>query len=105
MNGAFWLGYFTVPLLLLSFLVLWGAYSAASWLWNKLHIAWCAKVTLAKNKARPPFLEGTEGPPVKVEYLDAANVIRNALLESPKLYSMQGLGWHILLVRDSKGEK
>jgi hypothetical protein len=105
MSGAFWLGYFTVPLLLLGICLVWGAYSIASNLWNKIHVAWCVKVPLAKDKARVDIVDGKLEIDSSDSYVTSANLIRDALLESPKLYSMHGLGWRIMLVRDIRDKK
>lgn len=92
----FWLGLAVIPALLAVGLILWILYSFATWCWEKIHVALLSKVELAKNRVNP---FGEDKDP---EFLDSANLIRDALLKSPRVRIARGLGWYVLIVRDHK---
>jgi len=96
--SEFWLGLLALPVLAVAALVVWVLYGAATKAWAKLHERLLDKVKLQPNKF--DFDEDD-----KPEYLDSANQIRDALLRSPKFVSFRGLGWYVILIRDSRGIK
>jgi hypothetical protein len=83
-----------------------GAYflaAAARYIWGEAHYALMARVDIKKN--RPVLRLKGEPEDEKPEYWDAATELRDALLESPRMYSGAGLGWRVLLVREARDEE
>lgn len=78
----------------------WLLVSVARHLWAKTHFALMDTVTLSPNRTRIR-LKG-EPEDVRPEHLESANLIRDALLESPRLFTLAGLGWRLALVRESR---
>lgn len=76
--------------------------SVARHLWGKTHYSLMLTVKVAKNRAR--FRLKGSPPDDRPEYWDAANKFRDALLESPKMHSFAGLGWRVIVVRESRTE-
>ncbi|MDF2895716.1 MAG: hypothetical protein K0Q46_2502 [Rhodococcus erythropolis] len=96
--SEFWAGVLVLPVAAvvggLGFWLLVGARRA----WVKTHEALLfQRVKLAKDRINPfgPKPDGTT-------YEKAANRLRDALLETPRLLAFGGLGWRIFVVRDSK---
>lgn len=83
--------------------VSWLLVACARHLWGRTHYSLMMTVKIAKNRARLR-LKG-DPPDERPEYLDAANKFRDALLESPRMTTFAGLGWRVLLVRDSRTER
>jgi hypothetical protein len=100
-SGEFWAGLLALPALAAAVLVLWALYAFASQAWERLHVRLMERIAIAPNlNSVYPF---TKAPPApRPKYEDGANKIRDALLASPRFYSAHGLGWIVLLVRDSK---
>lgn len=92
----FWIGLAVIPALAATFLLLQVLYAVSTWAWRRLHMAMLARIDLAPD----PF--DLKNPDKGVTHRKAANRVRNALLESPRLFTFHGFGWLILLVRDSK---
>lgn len=65
-------------------------------LWAKTHLSIIDTIPLRRNRV-DPFDDDN-----RPEYLDAANTFRDALLASPRLHTLTGLGWMVILVRDGK---
>lgn len=65
-------------------------------IWGKTNEAFLQKVDLRRNRINP--FEKDDRP----EYLEAANAIRDALLESPHLRTFSGLGWMLIAVRNRR---
>lgn len=83
----------------------WLMVAAARHLWGNTHYALMSSTHLPKNR-KAVYLRGQqpadeEGKP---EYLDAANKFRDALLQAPRMFTVAGLGWRVLLVRDTRNE-
>lgn len=99
-------GLATLPIALgglaLAIAVSWLLVAVARHLWGKTHYSLMLSVKIAKNRARLR-LKG-DPPDDRPEYLDAANKFRDALLESPRMHTFAGLGWRVVLVRDSRTE-
>lgn len=66
-------------------------------LWAKTHYALMDSVDIAPNRQNPYRGAAQDKP----EYLDSANKIRDALLESPRMYTVAGLGWRAVIVRET----
>ncbi len=88
--------------LALAVAVAWLLVALARHIWAKTHWALMTTVKLPKN----PYRLRLKGDPEddRPEYIVAANKFRDALLESPKLHTFAGLGWRLILVRDSRSE-
>lgn len=97
--SEYWLGFVTPFVGIAGFaLALGAAYllvRAADWLNSRIHEHLVEKITIKKNLA-DPF--GTR--PERPEHYDKATKLRDALLESPKLWLIRGFGFMVLLVRD-----
>jgi hypothetical protein len=98
--SEYWLGVLT-PFALIAGLAIalaaaWALLPLAHYLNSKIQVAMFAKVKIAPNLARSPFSE----PDDKPEYYDKATAFRDALLNSPKMFSIRALGHTVLIVRD-----
>lgn len=80
--------------------VAWLLIAVARHLWAKTHYALMDTVKLRPNLARIQFKGEPEDD--RPEYLDAANKFRDALLQSPRMYTLGGLGWRLVFVRESR---
>lgn len=100
MTADFWFGLAALPVA--SLCVAAGAWAVlgARRAWLKTHEALLfQRVKLAKDRVNP-FGPKPDGP----TYEKAANRLRDALLETPRLIAFGGLGWRIFIVRDSQPE-
>lgn len=100
-------GIMTLPLALgalaLAAGITWLLIAVARHLWAKTHYALMDTVKLRRNLARIRLNGEPEDD--RPEYLDAANKFRDALLESPRMYTLGGLGWRLVLVRESRSDE
>ena len=80
----------------------WLLVAAARILWSKVDYAFMSKVTLRRNRVALRFKGEPEDD--RPEYLEAANKFRDALLQSPKVYTLLGFSWRILIVREIHDE-
>ena len=100
-------GILTLPLALgalaLAVGAAWLLIAVARFLWGKTHDVLLSTVKLRPNLARIRLKGEPEDD--RPEYLDAANTFRDALLESPRLHTVAGLGWRVLLVREARTVK
>lgn len=78
----------------------WFLIAAARHLWGQAHYALMGVTKLRPNRARAIFKGEPEDD--RPEYLDAANRFRDALLQSPRMYTVAGLGWRAVLVRETR---
>lgn len=101
MHEHFWVGLAVGPAILVVYIALIAAAIAVRRAWKRLHWRAIERVDLAKNRKRL-FLRGQPDPDAdKPEYLDAANKVRDALVVSPRLHTVSGFGWIVMLVRDT----
>jgi hypothetical protein len=102
-SGDFWVGLLAIPILAAALLVLWLLFTLASNAWDALHRSMLLKTDLKSNTPVLRF-RSDPAPEPRPKYEDAANHLRNALLRSPRLYTLKGLGWVLILARDAKNE-
>lgn len=88
--------------LVLLFAVAFLVFAIARHVWGMAHYALMGTTKLARNRSRL-HLRG-EPADDSPEHLDAANQVRDALLESPRLHTFAGLGWRLVLFRDTRAE-
>lgn len=69
-------------------------------LWGATHYMLLGRTTLARNRIR--FRLKGEPEDDRREYQDAADRFRDALLDSPTMYTVAGLGWRVLFVRETR---
>ena len=99
MTASFWAGLATIPAVIAAALILWLLYSLASKAWDKLHTSMLYRVDVPKNRFR--LTVGGTPPDTRPQYIDAANRFRDILLQSPRMHVLNGLGWTVLIVRDT----
>lgn len=100
--SAYWWGVLSPFILIAALGLLFGLVyllaTAGHWLWMQAHEKMIQRVKLRINAVSNPYEDADERP----DYEDSANKFRDALLDSPRLYSVAGLGWRIMLVREYK---
>lgn len=92
--SEFWLGVLTPFIILAAAAVVAGLGALAVKLWALVDATLVLDVVKLRPNRFNPFKK--DGRP---EYLESANLIRDTLLESPRLYVLNGLGWTIAIVR------
>lgn len=97
--NTYLIGLATLPALAAALLILWILAGIGRKAWSLVDEAVIRKVELARNKVR--VFEQDDNP----EYLTSANVLRDALLASPKLYAVRGFGWVLIAVRNTRQPK
>lgn len=95
--SEYWLGVLTPFIVIGGIGLLALVFALVVWLWSRIDWHLMARTDLA------PDLRSFNDPADKPRtHVTAANKIPNALLESPRLYSIYGLGWIVVLVRNSR---
>jgi hypothetical protein len=105
MTTAFWLGLAVLPAAALVFALAAWLLIAARKAWHSIHgHLLYNRVTLAADPRSvfnaPWRRDRIQGRAEEPTYEHAANRIRDALLQSPRLHVFIGLGWQIAIVRD-----
>lgn len=78
----------------------WLLVAVARHLWAKTHLWLMETFKLRTNHVRIRLKGEPEDD--RPEYLEAANKFRDALLESPRMYTLAGLGWRLVFVREMR---
>lgn len=94
----FWLGVLTPFAIFIGIAVVGLLAAALIWAWSRIDKSLWYRVDLKKNLA--DFDPNGGAPKNQVEYMDAANKIRDALLKSPRFYNLHAFGWVIVFVRN-----
>jgi hypothetical protein len=92
----FWIGLGIIPGLVVVYIAFGWLLTASRAVWKAFDYRMLGRVVLAKRVN--PF--SSEPKP----YEWAANRLRDALLESPRLYTARGFGWMVFLVRNVKDD-
>jgi len=99
----FWIGVAVIPAGLLAVLVIgwliWASRRTWSHVWSAAHIKLISRIDLQPS---PMLLNATGDPEKDSPYAHAADVMRAAVLRTPRLYRITGLGWIVFAVRDYK---
>jgi hypothetical protein len=103
MSGEFWVGMALIPTAFVVYLALKTLYALTTKAWYKLHVRLLTKVDMKANPVAIRF-RGTPPEPKRPKYEDSANYMRDALLTSPRFWLFNGLGWFIIVGRDSKAK-
>lgn len=103
MDAEFWIGIAVLPLGVVAFILLRLLYAWSTTLWGKLHLRLIQRIELPQNPVTFTF-RGEEPKPKRVEYEDAANKMRDAMLLSPRILTFFGLGWYVVAGRDIRGK-
>ena len=97
-SESFWAGLLVIPAIAIVGAVVIVLLALARKAWASIDSAVIARTDLAPNRVNP-MRRGPDGRP---KYLRSANVVRDALLKSPRLYSARGFGWMVVLVKNGK---
>jgi hypothetical protein len=104
MSGEFWAGVLTIPILAAAWFLISWLHAKAQRAWVSAHQRLISKIDLRENPRAIRF-RGDPAPEPRPKYEDTANRMRDALLQSPRLYSGYGLGWMLIICRDYREAK
>lgn len=98
MAEQFWIGVGVFPAAVLIYVALGWLLVASRRVWAKVHDRMMEVINV----------QGTLdvfGPDDQNEYEDAAEIIKQGIMKSPKVYTIIGLGWIVAIVRDAKAKE